>query len=300
MDETSPAHDDEFSLLDLAVVIAESWKLLLIVPLLAGALVYFGLSMITAPLYTSQALVQTSSGEIALLQSARVLDGPMRESSWLTDYNGSLSQARAALLDAIDIRAVEDTGFYHVKLTHRSAESAQTILTLILQELVNQSKPTGSNRDALDLTLNIQQEGLAELSASLTRLNRFYDRTLAASETDTISVVAETGQSIVALVSNIEARRQEIATTTQMLDGTIQADDIIQPPTFPDSAEGRGLLMRVALAFVTVGFLMLITAFAREGFKRASHNVENLEKVNRIRRAFWLRQRPASSRYEDA
>ena len=73
--------DDEISLLDIAVVIAENWFLLIIAPLLAGAIAYGAISATTPGVYETEALLAINEREAALVQAAPVLDKAMLENS---------------------------------------------------------------------------------------------------------------------------------------------------------------------------------------------------------------------------
>jgi uncharacterized protein involved in exopolysaccharide biosynthesis len=65
--------DDEIDLLDLLVTVAESWKLLIFVPLLVGVLTFATVSTYQVS-YQSNAILRLSEQEVAVLHSAPVLD----------------------------------------------------------------------------------------------------------------------------------------------------------------------------------------------------------------------------------
>lgn len=285
--ETTPT--DEISLLDIAVVIAENWLVLVIAPLLAG-LIAGGILWVTTPrIYDSEALVQMNSTDAALLRSARVLNPAILNSTYLDGYAGSLSRARQQLLeDILEISAEGDTGLYRIRTSFDSPEEARDLLQRIINSLIANSTPTTTEAELLDIRLQQARTAIVQLEESLGRLNRLADEL----ENETASnstTLGELGQSIVTLVDNIERRYSQVFQLEEALQGSISTQDVIQEPTLPDSPRSRGLLMRVILIILGVGFVTLIAVFIREGLRAASRNAGQSDKINRIRRAFWLK-----------
>ncbi|WMT92650.1 Wzz/FepE/Etk N-terminal domain-containing protein [Pelagibacterium sp. H642] len=285
----SETANDEISLLDIAVVLAENWLLLVVVPILA-ALVAFGLLWTLTPRqYDSEALIRLNADEAALLTSARILNPALLNSDYIEGYEGTLSQARQALVqNDLTITAQENTSLYRLSIRGRTPEGAQQLLRAIINSLVENSTPTPSQRARLELELQLAEASVSELNATLERLNRIAD-SVESGGSASPTTLGEIGQSIVAILSNIESRRAEMLQIQEALEGSVSADDIIQTPTSPDSAQSRGIIIQAVLVGLGIGFLMLIVAFIRSGFKAASQSPDQLDKVNRIRRAFWLK-----------
>lgn len=281
--------NDEISLLDIAVVLAENWLLLLIVPLIAAFLAVAALWTLTPRQYDSEALVRLNANDAALLTSARILNPAILNSNYIDGYEGTLSRARQDLIaNDLTITPQEDTDLHRITIRGRTPEGAQQLLRAILNSLVENSTPTPSRRALLELELQLAEASVAELNSTLERLNRIADG-VETGGSSSAATLGELGQSIVAILSNIETRRAEMLQIQEALEGSVSADDIIQTPTIPDTAQSRGIVMQAVLVGLGVGFLMLIVAFIRSGFKAASRSPDQLDKVNRIRRAFWLR-----------
>lgn len=295
MTETETVND-EISLLDIAVVLAENWLLIIVTPLVAALLTFAILWTVTPPQYNSEALVRLNVEDASLLTSARILNPAILNSSYIEGYAGTLSRARQDLVENdLTITAQEGTGLYRLAVRGKTPEAAQGLLRAILNSLIENSTPTASRRALLELELQLAEASVTELNATLERLNRIADGT----ETGGVGSAAtlgEIGQSIVALLTNIETRRSDMLRIQEALEGSVSADDIIQPPTIPDSSESRGLLIRALLAAIGVGFIMLIVAFIRSGLRAASQSPDQVGKINRIRQAFWLKPISPSER----
>jgi len=96
MTEQAFEHDDEISLLDILVTLAESWKLLVFCPLVVGVLAG-ALSFLWPNTYESVAIVRISEEESALLHSAPVLDSLITKFDLLKESNGFQEGARLRL-----------------------------------------------------------------------------------------------------------------------------------------------------------------------------------------------------------
>lgn len=287
MNDATAEASDEISLLDIAVVIAENWLVLVFAPLIAGAIAFVVLTTITPRLYDSEALLRIDANEAAFLRSARVLNGALVGSSYLEGYEGSLSRARQQLVsDSLNVSAEPDTDMYRVRVTVDSAEGAPDLLRRIIASLIENSAPTSSQARLLEIQLERAQSSIGQLESSLERLNQLSQSGL---DQGTGSSSGDLGQSIVTLVTSIEQRYSQVFRLEEQLAGTVSAQDVIQEPTVPDSPRSRGLLTRIILVVLGVGFVALIAAFIKSGLQAASHDARQIDKVNRIRRAFWLR-----------
>lgn len=289
MSELEFAHD-EGGLLNFAVVIAENWVLIVIVPLVVGIVTYIGLVLTTPALYQSEAVLQISANEAAMLSSDSVLDDAIAASTDIAEYGGSTSRARQVLRDRLHLTKVEGTDFYQLTLlAEASPDDVQRILKAIIDSAIENSTPTDSGRQRLEAREQQVEISLEELQESLRRINQFADKSLQSGEGTSAINLGEYGNSAVSILSNIESRRAELLNIQTTLIGSISADDVIQQPTLPTSQQLGGLLNRVMFAVIAIGLFMLVLGLVRDGFRQASANPRMIDRVNRVRRAFWLK-----------
>jgi hypothetical protein len=282
-------HRDEVSLLDLLVVIAESWVILLVVPVIAAMLAFASFTLLDDPEHEAQAILRLSKEDAALLTSARVLDPAIVQSGWLERYSGRVSLARERLIASISTSPVEDTGTYRLTLSANSPETATATLQVIIASLIENSAPSADSRELLELRLSNLKRSHEVGQASLMRINSLFDVVTAeALQSGTIEL-GSLGASIASLVSQISTTEEAIWRTSMALDGSISASDVVQPPVVTVPASFRSSALRSILVGAGVGFVLLIVVFARAGLRSAASDPVSLSKVNRIRRAFWLR-----------
>lgn len=170
-----------------------------------------------------------------------------------------------------------------------TSQAAHELLDDIVNALIEQSAPTERERALLILRREQSESAIVEMETSIERFNHIAARLSQSGQVDSNSALEALGNSIVTLVSEIEVRRLDLLEIEQQLAGSISPEDVIQAPTQADSPEPHGLLARALLVAVASGFLALIVAFVRAGFRCASQTPEGLQKVNRIRRAFWIK-----------
>lgn len=218
MPDSSPAKNAEFDVLDLVVLLAESWKLLLLVPLVVGALTYAINFSARTTVYQSSAIITLSSEQSFVLRASSLLEPVALSQEWLEIHDGDVVQAVSALSRSLSYERLPGSRLFVVQVRHPSSDVAQRVLTLLLNELI------------------------------------------------------ERGQS--------------------QADFSFTEEDVLQPPIEPVTVrEGRSPAIAALMALLASGFAMLLFVFARDGLRRAAAAPEGAQKVDRIRRAFWLPNR---------
>ncbi len=293
MTETLPSQNDEISLLDLAVAIAESWMLLVFGPLLIGLAVFSYLHFSQSDSYRAEAMVAMSQEEAALLQSASVIDPAIQ--AGLSDANhGTVAAARQALLEnRLSVQKLDNADYFRVSVTGTSPEETQALLTRLLDQLIQNSVPRGDKRRVLEQKLEALERSRQSLIDNLERLNAIYDQA-GEGNWSAMTMLSNANQSSVLLISSIATTEQDILSTQLALQGSVSPADIIQEPTLSEPESQRTLLIAVVAAIAS-GFVLLLFAFVRAGLKNAAQNAESADKMRRIKDAFRLgRSKPVA------
>lgn len=152
MSDTHQPYGDEISLLDLLVVIAESWKLLILVPLLVGALTFAVTSLTRPTLYQSEAIIMLSVEQSSALQSASLVESIAMSERWLSRHGDSVVASLSALDEALDYQRLPNTRLYVLSFTSESAGAAQGMLSRVLAtllELTAEQDDMALNEDAV-------------------------------------------------------------------------------------------------------------------------------------------------------
>jgi capsular polysaccharide biosynthesis protein len=274
---------DEISVLDLFVVIAENWVLLVIGPLLAGIITYGALAIGGRQSYEATALLNIDAREAGLLQSASVLDGALRNSAFLVEHRGEINTVRRDFqTENLRVSKDNESGFYSVSVKAEDPDHAVEMVELIIDGLIARSVPSKNEQERLQTRIQNIERSVDILESSLAK-------TLVSSDVTngTSNGGRDYGEVIVAILGNLEQRRQDLDRLAWELRGSVLPDDVIQPPAISSVAPKSKMTVVVAVT-LGVGFVLLLLAFVREGLRKATNDAGRHEQINRIRRAFWL------------
>ena len=145
----APADDDEISLLDLALTVAENLRLLIIGPIAAG-LVALGVSSFLPKTFESVAILNFADQPekvASLTTSAAVLD-PVAEQLGLTK-SATKDAARAELRERVSMVVGRKDGLLTLTAKGESGEEAQALANAVLAQLFVSVASRG--QDAIDL-----------------------------------------------------------------------------------------------------------------------------------------------------
>lgn len=273
-------------LLDLVVIASENLRKLIIVPLLIGALAFGAIKIFGLQQFQSETVLKINAQEIELFKIATVLDPVLSNSPWLSRFDNSLTRARNELLQSLMITKIEDTPYYRVSLKAPSATEANNLLIGLVRELMKQSVPKGQLRDEMVADINAGKDALNILKVSLDKL-----ATSAGQPASSNSISAgDIGQSIASLVTSIEEKRQKLTNAERSLNGTVTRDDVIQPPTLPDSGVTSRQLTILLFVVVMAGVATFAAVILKEILNRSLQLKSNATRAARIRKAFSFKK----------
>ncbi|BDU52022.1 hypothetical protein [Limnohabitans sp. INBF002] len=146
MTEQAFEHEDEISFLDILVTLAESWRLLVFGPLIAGVLVG-GLSFLWPKTFESVSIVRLTEQELALINSAPVLDPIIEKFGLLPEFDGIQDDARQYLTKKLVGKLDKKTGLATITAAASTPERAQELGKAAMDALLKELLPKGKNKD---------------------------------------------------------------------------------------------------------------------------------------------------------
>ena len=282
--------DEEMSLIDLLVVVAENIKLLLLGPLLAGLLVFIGSSMLPTPVQTNTPQVATfvingqrlfNSQQLVSMVSA---ESTHEQATKLLESTGQAHAAQSLKLENIKIASPKDSILVSVSVSASHEAEALAIADALLKATLAASRPLGTL-----LTINTQAQEIDQslltnaLHLEKKLLNQFLNRTLvepdiAQAYNDLVRTIAETADRI--------ERRQLV------LDGLNEMDVVNRPRVLPIKATPiQSQTVKFSfLAILAMSFVLFLFVVVRQAIRKASGNPEAAAKLERIRQALGLRK----------
>ena len=280
--EIQTPQEEELDLLDLILTLVESWKLLLLGPLVAGLLVY-GISCVIPKTYQSRSTIQverpgsnfTAPVAASLALSADVL----RQIAPVAGLDEGLSaeEIYKKLSKRITVSVGKQDKLLTISTQAHTPENAQKLNQALLDTLFPFSKPRGTEKAQLELQLATETKRLQDS----TQLEQETSANLASGK----SVSEATSRLYGELLAANTNRQRAILEMQRRLDG-LDSDDIVQSPTTPEEAiKPKKALLTIGAA-VAAAFALLLFVFARQSIRAAKESSpEQAEKLARIRKA---------------
>ncbi len=281
MTEQTFEHDDEISLLDILVTLAESWKLLVFGPLIAGVLAG-ALSFLWPKTYESVAIVRMSEAELALLNSAPVLDPLIEKFGLLPEFDGIQDDARQYLAKKLASKLDKKTGLATITAAANTPERAQELGKAAMDALLKELLPKGKNKDAVEQQILSNERIIASSADAIEQLQKQIGK---AGQNDAgLEVVMKYYASLTAEVAKKELENIELKKSL-----AVRGDEVyVQQASLPQRKVSPKRSLVVLLAVLVSGFALLVFVFIRKAWASVAQNVESVNKLASIKRSLGL------------
>ena len=256
--------DDEISLLDVLITIAESWKLLMFGPLVVGVLAA-GLSFLWPKTFESVAIVRLSEDEVALLHSASVLD-PLIAQFDLLVKAGGVDDARQGLKSRLAFTVDKKTKLTTITAKASEANQAQALGDAAIKSLLKELKVKGQPKRLIEKTIAINLGVIGLNEDAIESVQRNVKRGALADQ------ALESALKNMAVINLDNAKRkQENEELYQKLEG-YGAEVFVQEPSFPQRKISPNRSLVVMSAMLGSGFALLLFVFVRKTWAASMRN----------------------------
>lgn len=266
--------ENEISLLDLLVVMAENIKLLMLGSLAVGLLA-LGLAFTLSQSYVSRAIL--------------VLPGSSQGQMQAQAQTQSLERAAAMMVSPLVLDqvihslklSVGKDGLLRLDVTAASPAEAQSLANAVIDEWLKITVPNASARADLMRRFGYAKDSLDSVQHILRRLG----------DDDGVSLNRPLTRNDVTLTALAELKARymdEVLETTHLLKGFAR-DVVKQPPTLPvdPAAPRKGLI--AAVSALGAGMSLLIWVFIRQAWRDAEQDPLRAAKLVRLRMALSLK-----------
>ena len=273
--------DDEISLLDILVTLAESWKLLVFGPL-AAAVLAGALSFLWPKTFESTAIVRLTEAEVALVGAAPVLDPLIVKFNLLPEFDGNQDDARAYLAKKITGKFDKKTGLSTITTIAATPERAQAMGAAAIDALLLELLPKGKNKDQVEQTINSNEGIIANNTDAVEQLKKQMGKQ---GQNDTgLEVVMKHYATLTAEVARKELENIELRKSL-----TVKGAEVfVQQPNLPRRKTSPKRSMVVLLAFLASGFALLLFVFIRKAWRNAAQDAEAASKIARLKELVGL------------
>ncbi len=273
--------EDEISLLDILVTLAESWKLLVFGPLIAGVLAG-ALSFLWPQTFESVAIMRLTEEEVALLHAAPVLDPLIEKFGLLAKADGYLDDARQDLKKRLAFAVDKKTKLATITAKAHSPEQAQTLgqgaVALVLKEL----QIKGGEKALLQKTIAINESAIASAEDAIDSIQHVLKKGSLYDQAQESAI-----KNLAAINSDVTKRRQENEEIKQKLE-VRGAEVFVQEASLPQRKTSPKLSLVVLLVVLVSGLALLVFVFIRKALASAAQDAESASKLAAIRRSLGL------------
>jgi LPS O-antigen subunit length determinant protein (WzzB/FepE family) len=284
MTEQTESHyeDDEISLLDILVTLAESWKLLVFGPLIAGVLAG-ALSFLWPKTFESTAVLRLTEVEVALVGAAPVLDPLIVKFDLLPQFDGNQYDARAYLAQKITGKFDKKTGLSFITVTAATPEQAQAMVAAAIDALLIELLPKGKNKDKVEQVILSNEGVIANNMDAVEQLKKQMGKS---GQSDAgLELVVKYYAALTAEVARKELENIELKKSLM-----VKGDEVfVQQPTLPHRKVSPKRSLVVLLAAISVSLALLLFVFLRKGWAVASRDECEALKIALIKQHLGLK-----------
>lgn len=268
--------NDEISLLDILVTLAESWKLLVFGPL-AAAVLAGALSFLLPKTFESTAIVRLTETEVALVGTAPVLDPLIVKFDLLPEFDGSQDDARAYLAKKITGKFDKKTGLSTITTIAVTPERAQAMGAAVIDALLLELLPKGKNKDQVEQAIRANEGIIADNADAVEQLKKQMRKP---GQNDSgLEVVMKYYAALSAEVARKELENIELKKSL-----TVRGLEVfVQQPSLPHRKTSPRRSMVVLLALFASGFALLLFVFMRKAWRNAAQDAVSAGKMAQIK-----------------
>lgn len=266
---------EQFTFLDLLLVIVDNLRLLVLGPLLMGLIAFFGVTLMPKT-YESTAILKAEQGIASLMNSASVLD-PIAVSMGYTQKL-DMDEARLKIKKQIQVQLNPKEKMLTLNVKAKSPEAAQALAQAVLNQTYVKSRPRDSERNRLQRQLEQAKAREKEAYETGQLLRKKMDQ-------KGVSVSADAAQGYAQMIRTVQESQAAQFEIEQQMIG-LDASALIQEATLPTrSAENqRGLI--AVLVVQAVGFLLLIWVLIFNYIKLSRNYPDSYEKIKKLKISF--------------
>jgi capsular polysaccharide biosynthesis protein len=273
--------NDEISLLDLALTVAENLRLLIIGPTAAG-LIALGVASTLPKTFESVAIlnvIDQPEKVASLATSATVLD-PVAEQLGLTKL-ATKDAARSELRGRVSMAVGRKDGLLTLTTKGESGEEAQALANVVLAQLFAAIAPKGQDAADLEKSLSLARSLYANNQLVIERSSALMGAAKSENAVNAVNAVNAGLQGYAELIALQQSLATQIANDERSLRGLTETS-LAQTPTLPTQhvAPKRSLIS--VLTALATGFALLLFVFIRKALANAAVG-EDGERVRQIK-----------------
>jgi hypothetical protein len=273
--------DDEISLLDLALTVAENLRLLIIGPIAAG-LIALGFTSWLPKTFESVAILNVldQPEKVASLATSATVLAPVAEQIGLTK-SATKDAARAALRGRVSMAVGRKDGLSTLTTKGESGEEVQALANVVLAQLFVAVAPKGQDAADLEKSLSLARSLYANNQLVIERSSALMGAAKSENAVNAVNAVNAGLQGYAELIALQQSLAIQIAKDERSLRGLTEAS-LAQAPTLPTQHVAPKSSRISVLTALAIGFALLLFVFIRKASAKAAVG-EDGERVRQIK-----------------
>ncbi len=295
--------ENETDLLDLLVVIAQSWKLLFFVPLLIGIATFLFInSQPSIKVYRASTVMNLSEINFLKISNPSFFRNFLAQAD-ISENTKTGASFSITKVSSVKYQTVTPSSFftnlivpkpYFVSVSSNNKDAAITknILESLISEirLISASDP---DRLLIKEKITILQGGIDRLKESIKTQKTLFEALEPTDAREFIEQSALYANNIASLNENLINNEIKLAEQETALNSFADGS-VIEPIKETSTITKRDWRMPTILSILASGFILLILVFIREEFRNAKNNPEAKIKIKKIKNSFGFGKKTSS------
>ncbi len=294
---------DPIDLMDMALTIAENVWLLVLVPVLVGAIAY-GLASLLPETFESTAILQPAPSIPVQIGTDTVMPSPAVVANTLATTMTTATYLERAVrkITQTDDAPIGPTELQHRKpgdivratvgandnllvltVSWHSPVGAQRLASALIALTLEESRPKSSELQRLTAERAYLEQKIGALTLTGERVKASMERDSANSQLDKL---AKTYFLISENLVEMQRRVKEIDTR---LEGITEAS-VLQQPTLPTQPVAPRKLIIALVSAIGTAFLLLIGIFVRQSWRVSGSSPQNIDRLLAMQRKYGLKK----------
>jgi uncharacterized protein involved in exopolysaccharide biosynthesis len=280
---TEGVDSDEISILDLLVTMAESWRLLVFGPLIAG-LIGLGVAFRLPSVYQSEAKLMLPSEGVVTKEIATAVVATSGFLSAVGQKAGVLGAnpsgaELASLANNLVAQVDRKSGLLSLSGKGPTPEKAQRLVQTAVAQLLEQSVPKGEQKKRIEIETANANRSIQGYQDAQTAVRRWLSKPLPGNTSEAFITA------LISLQANNEAAENRVARLQTSLFG-LGDEAVVQPASLPWQRSSPKPSLIAVLTALATGFALVLWVFVRQAWRNAAADAESSDKLRALKAAF--------------
>lgn len=273
--------EESLDLLGIALTFAENIWLLVLGPLVVGALVY-GVTFLVPQRFESMALVKGEASIATLMTTTPILNASLNNLGHLKNLSESEAEdVIAELARNVQTSVGRNDKLITLVVAGRSPEAAQRMANEILANVFTESKPKDTELKRLGTEKSLLEQQAQELMTTTKTVQNLLKE---AAPSVNLGALAESVPVISSALIKIQENLHDV---DKKLQG-VTVEDVLQAPTLPKRAVAPKKGPITILATLGAGFMFLLFVFLRQACRTSATLSLHQHRLSALKRRYGL------------